>query len=372
MVHHENILISFNDGPKVEIKGSRPKKYKVEFINGETNEVAYRTHIKNNMWTFCTKKWNIPWVIKVDNKVHHVFDLKGKKVRVNLASKSIGDTLAWVPQVARFSQIYECEVSLATFHNHWFENHPSYQHLEFVNHEHKDKYYAVYKLGWFRNKKEQWDEGEYHPTQPNTIPLGQAACDILNIPYKEVSYGLNFKPKERPFPTPYICIGPRSTAALKEWPEHYWEYLAVELNKLGYKVVNISHEGFSKPGIIDRGGMEWEDSINHLYHADLFIGLGSGLSWMNWTLGKFTIMINNFNPYGFDFTQNMIQIQNHSVCNGCWADTRFTFDKSNWDWCPKHQGTPAQHICHSAIRPEQVLAKVKYALKYRLNEKSMG
>ena len=29
---------------------------------------------------------------------------------------------------------------------------------------------------------------------------------------------------------------------------------------------------------------------NILHHADLFIGLGSGLSWLNWALGKHTVM----------------------------------------------------------------------------------
>ena len=372
-VHQEErLIINFDDGPFVEAKGSRHKKYKIEFINSETDTIVHSTKIENNMWTKCNQKWNIPWIIKINGKVHHTHNLEGKNVKVSFESKSIGDTLAWMPQVARFAKIYECNVTVSTFHNNWFTNHPEYKHLNFINPGESGKFYSHYKLGWFRNDKDKWDEGSYHPKQPNTIPLAQAACDILNIPYEEVSYGINFTPKERPLPDRYICIGPKSTAGLKEWPVHYWEMLAKELNTLGYKVVSISHEGFSAPGVINRGGMEWEDSINYLYHADLFIGLGSGLSWMNWTLGKFTIMINNFNPYGYDFTQNMIQIQNHSVCNGCWADTRFTFDRGNWDWCPRHQGTPAQHICHSAIRPEQVLEKIKYALKYRLNEKNMG
>ena len=79
-------------------------------------------------------------------------------------------------------------------------------------------------------------------------------------------------------------------------------------------------------------------------------------------------MINNFVPYGHDFTQNMLKVENHSVCNNCWADTRFTFDRGNWDWCPRHQGTTAQHICHKEIKPDYVLNKVKYILKHKLNK----
>ena len=368
----ERIIINFDDGPFVEAKGSRHKKYTVEFINAETEEVVHSSKIENEMWTKCNKKWNIPWIIRINGKVYHTHDLKGQNIKINLESKSIGDTLAWMPQVARFAKIYECNVTVSTFHNHWFEGLEGYSHLKFTPPGTLGKFYATYKLGYFMNDKNKWDEGSYHPTQPNTLPLMNVASDILDIPYEETNYGINFTPKKRPLPERYICIGPRSTAGLKEWPKHYWEMLAKELNALGYKVVSISHEGFSAPGIIDRGGMEWEDSMNYLYHADLFIGLSSGLSWVNWSLGKYTVMINNFIPNGFDFTTNITQINDHSVCNGCWADKKFTFDKGDWDWCPRHQGTPAQHICHSAIRPEHVLKRVKYVLKFRLNEKSMG
>ena len=40
----------------------------------------------------------------------------------------------------------------------------------------------------------KWDEGTYHPIKPNTIPLIQAATDILDLPYKEINYGVDFKP----------------------------------------------------------------------------------------------------------------------------------------------------------------------------------
>jgi autotransporter strand-loop-strand O-heptosyltransferase len=372
MKPQEEVIINFNDGPFVEIKGSIPQEYKIEFINGENGRVEHSSTIKNNMWTKCSKRWNIPWIIKINGQIVHSHNLKGKNVKVTFDSKSTGDTLAWIPQVARFAKIYECNVTVSTFHNHWFENLENYSHLTFIPPDTPGEFYAVYKLGYFRNDKGKWDEGNYHPTQPNTLPLMQIAADILNIPYEGINYGINFQPKQRPIKEKYICIGPRSTAGLKEWPAHYWEILAKELNSLGYKVVSISHEGFVAPGIINKGGMKWEDSMNYLYHADLFIGLSSGLSWMNWTLGKYTVMINNFIPNGFDFTTNITQINDHSVCNGCWADKKFTFDRGDWDWCPRHQGTPAQHICHSAIRPEHVLKRIMYVLKFRLNEKSMG
>ena len=34
----------------------------------------------------------------------------------------------------------------------------------------------------------------------------------------------------------YICIGPKSTAGLKEWPYQNWRELAKKLYKKGYKI----------------------------------------------------------------------------------------------------------------------------------------
>ena len=51
-----NILISFNQGPKVEIQGNIDKEYKIEFINESTGKVEYFNTIKTNHWTKCSKR----------------------------------------------------------------------------------------------------------------------------------------------------------------------------------------------------------------------------------------------------------------------------------------------------------------------------
>ena len=76
-------------------------------------------------------------------------------------------------------------------------------------------------------------------------------------------------------------------------------------------------------------------------------------------------MINNFIPYGYEMTHNLTKIEDYSVCNNCWVDPRVMFNKGKWDWCPKHQGTISQHICHKAIKPETVLKKIQYLLKLK-------
>lgn len=357
------ILVSFDRTPKVEIKGDIEKDYSIELIDKDTDKIIHTATIKNNMWIQANRRWYTNWVIKVNGKIEYEFNLTNQKVKISFESKSIGDTLAWAPQVVEFQKQYNCEVYVSTFHNGWFKELKEYKDIKFISPGTGGEFYAHYTLGWFKTN-EQWDEGNYHLNKPNTIPLIQTATDMLGLPYKEINYGLNLKPGKRPIKEKYICIGPRSTAGLKEWPHHYWEILAKMLNEMGYKVVNISYEGFNHANIINKEKLNWEDTYNYLHHAELFIGLGSGLSWFNWAMGKHTLMINNFIPYGYEMTQNLTKIEDYSVCNNCWVDKRFMFDKGKWDWCPKHQGTLSQHICHKAIKPEVVFKKIQYLLKF--------
>jgi autotransporter strand-loop-strand O-heptosyltransferase len=208
-------------------------------------------------------------------------------------------------KIIEFKNKFKCNVTVSSFHNEWFENSKDYKDILFVKPDTPTPAYAHYRVGWFKTDN-KWDVGNKNPIQANTLPLIQTATDILGLPYKEVNYGINFTPKSRPLKEKYICIGPRSTSGLKEWPHSSWRDLAKRLYKGGYKVVNISYEGFEGPNIINKKGLNWEDTWNYLYHAELFIGLGSGISWANWALGKHTVMVNNFIPFGYEFTQNLL------------------------------------------------------------------
>ena len=228
------IKISFEYGPKVEIIGNKPKNYSIKFINGFNNEVVHKDIIKNNMWTKAHLEYYIPWIIEIDGKIAHKFNVKDKKVKITFDSKSIGDTIAWIPQVVEFQKIYSCKVCVSTFHNEWFENLEAYKNIKFIKPDIPYNAYVHYKIGWFKiNGK--WDNGLKNPIQANSIPLIKTITDIINVPFRELNYGLDFKPSKRPIKEKYICIGPRSTAGIKEWPYDNWKELATKLTKKGYK-----------------------------------------------------------------------------------------------------------------------------------------
>ena len=351
------VEISFIKGPKVEFIGDNKANYKVKFINGFNNEVEHEDFITNNMWTRCNKEFYIPWIIEVDDKIIYRLDLKDKKVKITFDSKSIGDTLAWMPHVVEFQKIYDCKVTVSTFHNDWFEYLDKYEKINFIPPDTVYNCHVEYTIGWFK-KDGKWDNGLKNPIQANTLPLIKTITDILNVPFRELNYGVDFVPFKRPIKEKYICIGPRSTAGIKEWAYESWRKLATKLNKKGYKVINISFEGFEGKNIINKKDLDWPETWNYLYHAEVFIGLGSGLSWANWALNKHTIMINNFIPYGYEFTNNLTKIENHDVINNIWSNPHYVFDAGDWDWDPIFQGTKKQHIYQKSITVDQVYNSV--------------
>ena len=349
-----NIEISFNEGPKVEIKGSNFEKYKVEFINGETNEIIHSSTITNNMWTKCNKSYFIPWVIKLNGKIIHKLDLKNKTVKITLDSKSIGDTIAWTPQVIEFAKKHQCKVIVSTFHNNWFKNLPEYKNIKFIKPGESCSAYAQYKIGWFKNLDGNFKNFDDHPTQPNTIPLIQTSTDILGLEYKELNYGVDFNIGEKPIQGKYVVFGPQSTSGCKEWTYDNWVELAKMFKNKNYQVIILSSTPYTIPGTTNIQGRPLDTVATYLTYADKFIGLGSGLSWLNWALKKHTIMINGFSERDHEFTSYITRVMNDNACIPCWTNPNFTFDPGDWDWCPIWKGTNKQHICQKSITPTQV------------------
>jgi len=92
---------------------------------------------------------------------------------------------------------------------------------------------------------------------------------------------------------------------------------------------------FNPEGIIHLQDKTLHEIMNYIYHADFFIGLSSGLSWLAWALEKKLILISGFTkPYTEMSDCMRVFVPNdNSICNGCNSD--FLFDSSNWNWCPR-------------------------------------
>ena len=74
-------------------------------------------------------------------------------------------------------------------------------------------------------------------------------------------------------------------------------------------------------------------------------------------------MISNFTDEYNEFKSNCTRITNHSVCNSCWNNPLFKFDKGNWNWCPEHEGTARHFECHKSITSEMVINQIQDLIK---------
>ena len=352
------IIVTYLDGPRVEVLGDEKKEYFVEFIDGSNDKVIHSQTISNNMWVASSKKYYIPWIIKINGEVYDEFNLEGKTVMISLESKALGDTISWAPYTVEFQKKHNCKLLLSTFKNNFFEGLDSYKNITFIKPGESHNCHAIYRIGWFK-KDNKWEDKDRNPNQPNLVPLQQAATDILGLEFKELNHGLTFKKKERPIEKNYVVFAPNATAGCKEWDYNHWVTLSKMIKELGYEVITLTQKPFNIDGVTNL----WEESLdevaNYLYHASAYIGLGSGLSWFNWALGNHTYMINGFARPDHEFTTNIIKIYNDNTCVFCWNDEVFVFDPGDWDWCPVYKGTKKQHVCQRSITPLQVFQKLK-------------
>jgi autotransporter strand-loop-strand O-heptosyltransferase len=234
---------------------------------------------------------------------------------------------------------------VSTFKNFLFKD--VYPELEFVEPGSTvENIIAMPQLGWF------WDK-DREPNNPVTIPLQQSATDILNLPYREIRPRLAYKPKPFKSDKKHVCISVKSTAQLKLWDK--WQELIDTLITLGYDVYEISKDDCDLKNVYRPEDQSLENIMDILASCEVYIGLSSGLSWLAWAMEVKVAMISNFTEANHEF--DCIRIDNRNVCNGCWNNPKFRFNKGDWNYCPEHEDTPRQHECHKSISVNDVLSK---------------
>lgn len=325
------------------------KKYTIKMLDGD--RVIYEINLTKNMWAKANQKYMSDYYVEVwdgselKERISFKEHLKGKRVFISFESSSLGDGIAWMPYCLEFKNIYQCDVIVSTFHNFLYQD--VYPELEFVGRAQKvDNIISMLKVGWYYDDKME-------PEYPSTIPLQKAAANILHVPFEEIQTRIAFVPKERPIEEKYITIATESTAQCKHW--YYWQELIDHLVSVGYKVVEISKVTTHYKNLHHIEDKSLENTMNIIHHSELLIGLSSGLSWLAWGIKKRVVMIANFTEASHEFTSNCIRITNTNVCNSCWNNPNFKFDKGDWNWCPIWKNTPRHFECHKSITAQQVI-----------------
>ena len=349
--HHVN-------GFYLEIKSDSEDLFTIEIIDN-SNTVVYKTTLKSGMYSKLSRQYFNGIKYKIYHKERLIkeedINFNNKKVFISFDSSSLGDTISWLPYCEEFRIKHNCEVVVSTFKNFFFEK--SYPNIKFVQPGSVvNNIHGMFKIGWFY-------DNNLEPEYPSSIPLQKAITNIIGLEFKELQSNVYFEPKERPYTEKYICVTTNSTAGCKLWNNpNGWTELVKYLNGLGYKVINISKDGDKVEGVINLKDDSMLNTMNVIHHSEFVIGLSSGLSWLSWALNKHVVMISNFTESDHEFTINCTRITNPLVCNGCWNNPMFKFDKGDWNWCPEHKNTERHFECHKSITSEMVINKIQHLI----------
>jgi autotransporter strand-loop-strand O-heptosyltransferase len=349
------------DGAFVEITGKSTSDFHIEFFVND--KLFYEDTIKSNSWVRLNRKYFTEYDVKVteikadrqkSSEVifNKVFDLRGKRVMISFESSSLGDTLAWLPYCDEFQKKHECILFVSTFKNFLFKD--QYPNIFFIEPaEVVNNLQAKYDLGWFYDTNKE-------PVLPNTIPLQQTPTNILGLSFSEIKPKLNFDGDIVPFiEKPYVCIAPDSTAGCKEWSFKNWQNLVYYLIDNGFEVVNVSlNTKYKLEEVLEPKDLSLETTMQIIHYSEYFIGLSSGLSWLAWSLNKHVYMIANFTTAEHEFQSNCTRFTNTNVCNGCWNNKNFKFNKGDWEWCPINKGYDKQFECQKSIEVIDVVYKI--------------
>jgi autotransporter strand-loop-strand O-heptosyltransferase len=330
------------------------KRFYVEYYD-DNGVCVYNNHIDANNWVKLNRKWFTNWKLKIwdEGKLIHenTLNYEGKRVFITLESKSLGDTIAWIPYALEFKKKHNCHVIVSTFWNYIFD----YPELEFSEPgKTVDNVYGLYRVGWF------YDENK-EPEIPHTIPMQKSATNILGLEYKEIKPKLKVPNVEK---IKQVVIAIHSTAQAKYWNNPTgWQEVVDYLISKGYVVKLLSKEGIDYMGNIAPNGVvlhpdgSIESVMEEMLKSELFIGIGSGLSWLSWALDVPTMLISGFSE-PFAEMEGCIRVSApEGKCSGCF--NRYRLNPADWNWCPDYKDTDRQFECTKSITGQMVIDKIK-------------
>lgn len=365
------IKYDFNDGARVLL----PKgEWFVRLIDDDTDNVLFEGNVDEGI-VCSTKKYYIKHRIKVwerfkENAIFDVrMDLIGKPVLIKCPVGTIGDIVAWMTYIDRFQRKHRCKLEVtmqAKMAELFEEQYPNILFTHLPGEAQTKSPYASYRMGLFFD-----GDTNYQPVDFRTIGLHTTAGYILGVDTTPQAPRVKLGSK-RTIQSPYVCIACKGSSQNKYWNnQHGWEDVISYLKALGYRVLCIDRDRVAGNGWIWNhmpygcedltGNIPLQKRIELLEHADFFIGLASGLSWLAWCTGIPVVMISGFSMPWHEFPTKY-RVWNPTVCNGCWNDVTAKFERK-YLWCPRHQGTDRQFECTRFITGKMVINTIKQLMK---------
>jgi len=338
----------------------------VEFINGKTNDVVYKTILNPNMWSKTTLEYFIEWELKVSIdaaiKFNHKLDLSNKRVILVFPYRTLGDFLLWLPVFERFRLKHNCLLIVHCEKTSFIDTvHKSYPNIIFTH-----NYGALINEGLYAIYEPMLSTYDMYFTKgyPKFNTSQQAATELLGMEYEPIIPRIDSTDERPDIDGKYICITEfGSTNIEKIWiyPNGYKTVADYMVSK-GYKVLTISAEpsNISGEGIIDKTGCGLKEMIQYIKYSDMLLGGATGPMIAGLALGIPTIQIST-NTWP-DKSLPLHYVYNHTegTCFGCYTkepknDNVKCTNKSPVPWISSHAFVPE---CSWNITPDMVIDKI--------------
>jgi autotransporter strand-loop-strand O-heptosyltransferase len=373
----KGMRFDFNDGCRVLVpEGAAP--WRVRLRDLDTGNTLFETSADfvagrvNSAKRYCVRFRIEAWAGGEPVLIHD-YSAEGREILIQFPVGTIGDTVGWFPYAVKFQERHGCRLTCAMAERLIPLFAGAYPEISFVTHEAVDaeRYYATYSMGLFFDDMECIRQ----PCDFRLVGLHRTAGYILGVDPTETPPRLATGlvpgvdgPRKggdtRPIPEPYVVIATQSTTQAKYWNNpHGWRAIVRFLKEAGYRVVRIDQKPVHGHSIVwnhlphgaedETGDRPLAERVRWLRHAEFFVGLSSGLSWLAWAAGTPVVMISGFTHPLNEFA-TPYRVINYHTCNSCWNDPHHRFDNHDFLWCPRHANTPRQFECTRLITVEQV------------------
>lgn len=363
----QGLRFDFCDGFRLQCPPGNGK-WHIRLIDLDEDKVVESAYVSGGELFKSKKRYFAKWKVLITSYVgtggtfEHEYNAEGKEVLIRMAFGALGDTFGWIPYVEKFRVKHKCRLILSVDPKFipLFEN--TYPEIKFITKEAVGNYapYASYKVCLFGVNNRTCQPYDYRK-----IALHKHAAYILGVDDTEEPPRFDLS-APRTIMEPYVCISSFGSTQCKCWNNpRGWLDVVNFLNDSGYRVLDIDkYRGYGSGWHFNylpygsenfTGDKPLQERIDLLHHADFFIGLSSGLSWMAWGCKIPVVMISGF-TYPWHEFYTPYRVFNETVCHGCWNEER-----SNGDffWCPRHKGDDRQFECTRKISSEQVIETIK-------------
>ena len=362
------IRYDFNDGARLLLP---PGAWHAQIEDDESGNILFACDAEGG-WVLSAKKYYVPFRLRVWDRadmekpvLDHLMDLHGRPVLIKFPVGTLGDLIGWFPYAEKFQKKHGCKLECTMAKNLVELFAPQYPDLELsaAPAVRTAAPYASYRIGLFFG-----GDQNNQPFDFRQVGLARTAGYLLGVDPQETPPRLPPDPP-REIADPYVCIAVQSTNLAKTWRNGLgWEQVVDHLKGLGYRVLCIDRQRVTGHGWVWNhiphgaedftGDRPLAERAAMLHHADFFVGLSSGLSWLAWAAGTPVVMISGFTLPTCEFPMPY-RVHNTHVCHGCWDATDAAFDHQDYYWCPRHKGTDRQFECTRAITGRQAIRAIE-------------